>query len=91
MSVVVLQSTVKVNISAYLKTRPSRCALKGRKFSLSFSKEVAKMLRIVLQYIFRHDFLSPHTTIVPGVKNFPSASISCYSVDLAQLLLCLDL
>ena len=49
------------------------------------------MLCIVLQCFFRHDFLSPHTTIVPGVKNFPSASISCYSVDLAQLLPCLDL
>ena len=49
------------------------------------------MLCSVLQCIFRHDFLSPHTTIVPGIENFPSTSISCYSDDLAQLLLCLDL
>ena len=40
------------------------------------------MLCIVLQCIFGHDFLSPRTTIVLGIENFPSASISCYSGDL---------
>jgi len=64
---------------------------KGRKFSLSFSEEAAKVLCIVLQCIFRRDFLSLRTTIVLGIKNFPSASMSCYSGDLAQLLPCLDL
>ena len=29
-------------------------------FSLSFLEEMTKMLHIVLQCIFRHDFLSPH-------------------------------
>ena len=49
------------------------------------------MLCIVLQCIFGRDFLSLCTTIVLGIKNFPSASMSCYSGDLAQLLPCLDL
>ena len=60
-------------------------------FSLSFLEEVAKMLHIVLQCIFRHGFLSPHTTIASGVKNYPSPSMSYCSDDLAQLLPCLDL
>ena len=47
------------------------------------------MLCIVLQCFFGRDFLSPHTTIVPGIENFASTSMSCYSGDLAQLLPCL--
>ena len=47
-------------------------------------------LCVVLQCIFGHDFLSPYTTKVSCVKNYPSASMSCCSDDLAQLLLCLD-
>ena len=64
---------------------------KGRKFSRTFSEEAAKMLCIVLQCIFGHNFLSLHTNIVPGIEIFPSTSMPCYSGDLAQLLLCLDL
>ena len=37
------------------------------------------------------DFLSPRTTIVSGIGNYPSPSMSCCSDDLAQLLPCLDL
>ena len=37
--------------------------------------------------IFECDFLSPCTTIVLGIENYPSASMSCCSDDLAQLLL----
>ena len=39
---------------------------------------------------FGHDFLSPHTTIVLGVENYPSSSMSCCFDDLAHLLPCLD-
>jgi len=49
------------------------------------------MLCIVLQCIFGHNFLSLHTNIVLGIEIFPSTSMPCYSGDLAQLLLCLDL
>ena len=50
------------------------------------------MLCIVLHSIFGHDFLFPCTTVVPGIENFPNASIVLfYSGDLAQLLPCLDL
>ena len=38
--------------------------------SLSFSEEVAKKLRVVLQCIFRRDFLSPRTTTALGVENY---------------------
>ena len=64
---------------------------KGKYFSLSFSEEVAKKLRIVLQCIFGHDFLSPRTTLVSSIENYTSPSMSCCSDDLAQLLPCLDL
>ena len=37
----------------------------------------------VMHCIFGHDFLSPRT-IVLGIKNYPSPSISCCSDDLAQ-------
>ena len=35
--------------------------------------------------IFGHDFLSPRTTIVSGIENYPSPSMSYCSDDLAQL------
>ena len=41
--------------------------------------------------VFGHDFLSPPTTIVVGIENYPSTSMSCCSDDLAQLLPYLDL
>ena len=63
---------------------------KGKYFSLSFSAEAAKKLRVVLQCIFGRDFLSPRTTIASGVENYPSPSMSCCPDDLAQLLPCLD-
>ena len=44
-----------------------------------------------LQCIFGRDFLSPHTTIASGVENYPSASMSRCSDDLALLLPHLDL
>ena len=56
--------------------------------TLSFSEEMAKKLRVVLQFIFGREFLSPHTTIVSGIENYPSPSMSCWSDDLAQLLPC---
>ena len=40
-----------------------------------------------MQCIFGHDFLSPRTTIVPGIENFPSTSMPCYSDDLAHTVL----
>ena len=55
-------------------------------------KGCGKNLRVFfLQHIFGRDFLSPRTTIFSGIENYPSASISCCSDDLAQLLQCLDL
>jgi len=50
-----------------------------------------KIYAIFLQRIFGRDFLSLRTAIFSGVENYPSASISCCSDDLAQLLLCSDL
>ena len=64
---------------------------KGKNFSDSFLEEAAKKLRVVLRCIFGRDFLSPHTTIGSGIKNYPCASMSCCSDDLAQLLPCFDL
>ena len=60
-------------------------------YGLSFRKRWEKKLRVVLQCILGRDFLSLCTTIFSGIKNYPSASISCCSDDLAQLLPCLDL
>ena len=63
---------------------------KGKNFSLSFrggSKKVACCFTVY----FWTDFLSPHTTIVSGVENYPSPSMSCCSDDLALLLPCLVL
>ena len=50
-----------------------------------------KKLHIDLQCIVRCDYLSPHSAIVSGIENYPSASVSHCSDDLAQLLPCLDL
>ena len=50
-----------------------------------------KKLFVVLQCIFGRDFLSPRTTIVSGIENYPSACMSCCSDDLALLLSRLDL
>ena len=46
---------------------------------------------VVLQCIFGRDFLSPRTTLVSGIENYPSTCISCCSDDLSLLLTCLDL
>ena len=64
---------------------------KGKNFGISFSEEAAKKILHVLQCIFRCDFIFPRTTKVSGIKKYPSASMSCCSDDLAQLLPCLDL
>ena len=50
-----------------------------------------KKLFVVLQCIFGRDFLSRRTTIVSGIKNYPSTCMSCCSDDLSLLLLHLDL
>ena len=63
----------------------------GNNYSLSFRRMRKKIYAIFLQRIFGRDFLSPRTTIFSGIENYPSASISCCSDDLAQLLPCLDL
>ena len=49
-----------------------------------------KKLFVVLQCIFGRDFLSPRTTLVSGIENYPSTCISCCSDDLSLLLPCLD-
>ena len=48
-------------------------------------------LGVVLQHIFGRVFLSPRTTIISGIKNYPSTSMSCCSDDLAQSVPRLDL
>ena len=63
----------------------------GNDYGLSFRRMRKKVYAIFLQRIFGRDFLSPRTTIFSGIENYPSASISCCSDDLAQLLPCLDL
>ena len=45
-----------------------------------------KKLRVVLICIFGRDFLSPRSAMVSGIENYPSASMSCCSDDLALLL-----
>ena len=57
----------------------------------SFKECGQKIHVLFLKRIFRCDFLSPHTTIFLGIENYPGASMSCCSDDLAQLLPCLDL
>ena len=63
----------------------------GNNYSLSFRRMRKKIYMFFLQRIFGCDFLSPRTAIFSGIENYPSASISCCSDDLAQLLPCLDL
>ena len=63
---------------------------KGKNFSLSFSEEAAKSYTLFYKCIFGHDFLFQRTTIVSGIENYPSTSVSRHSDDLAQLLPCLD-
>ena len=58
---------------------------------LSFLFRGGDMLRDVLQRIFGRVFLSPRNTIISGIKNYPNASMSCCSDDLALLLPRLDL
>ena len=60
--------------------------MEGQLFSLACSEEVARKLRVGLQCISGRDFLSPRTTVASGVEKYPSASMSCCSDDLAQLL-----
>ena len=57
---------------------------KDENHCLSFPEEVEKS-------IFGRDFLSPRSTIVFGIKNYPSAHMSSCSDDLALLLPHLDL
>ena len=64
--------------------------VEGQVFCLSVSEEAPKKLRVVLQCIFGHDFLSVHTTIALGVENYPSPSMSCCTDDQAQLLPCFN-
>ena len=59
-------------------------------FDISFSEEVVKSY-VLFECIFGCAFLSPRTTKIYGIKNYPSTSMSCCSDDLAQLLPCLDL
>ena len=44
--------------------------MEGQVFS--FLEEAAKKLRVALQCIFGHDFLSSRTTIVLGIKTIPA-------------------
>ena len=53
---------------------------------LLHTQEAANTLRVVLQCIFGCDFLSPCTTKVSSIENYPSCSD-----DLAQLLPCLHI
>ena len=53
-------------------------------YSLSFSVEVGEMLCIVLQCIFGRDFLSPRTTIVSGIKNYPLCLVATYPTVLTS-------
>ena len=57
----------------------------GNNYSLSFRRMQEKIYAILLRRIFGRDFLSLRTTIFSGIENYPSASISCCSDDLAQL------
>jgi len=61
--------------------------MEGQDLSIFFSEEAAKKLRVVLQCIFGCYFPSLCSTDVLGIENYPSASMSCYCDDLAQLLL----
>jgi len=65
-----------------------RSGRQGQQKSMEFlypSEKAPKKLRVVLQCIFERDFLSLHTK-VSGILNHHSASLSCYSDNLAWLL-----
>ena len=67
---------------------------KDKNFGISFMKEAAKKVHVVLQCIFICPCVLQKFRVLktfPGVKNYPSASMSCYSDDLAELLLCIDI
>ena len=63
---------------------------RARTLVFPFLRRLQKVMCCFKMY-FRRDFLSPHPTKVLGMENYLSASMSCCSDDLAQLLLCLDL
>ena len=65
--------------------------MEGQELLSFLSGGGGKKLFVVLQCIFGRDFLSPRTTIVSGIQNYPSACMSCCSDDLALLLPRLDL
>ena len=65
--------------------------MEGQELLSFLSGGGGKKLFVVLQCIFGRDFLSPSTTIVSGIENYPSACISCCSDDLLLLLPRLDL
>ena len=66
-----------------------QCQWKAKKYCLSISEEAEK--KLFAQCIFRRDFPFPRTTIVLGIKNYPSACMSCCPDELALLLPRLDL
>ena len=59
-------------------------SLYGKKFKISVTSAY-------IACATGRDFLSPRTTIFSGIESYPSASISCCSDDLTELLPCLDL
>ena len=65
----------------------------ARTIAFPFRRRQKKVVRCFTMHacVFGCGFLSSHTTIVSGIKNYPSACISCCSNDLLLLLLCLDL
>ena len=63
----------------------------GEQLYSFLSKDAEKNVRDFFTTYFGRDFLSPLTTIFSAIENYPSASISCCSDDLAQLLPFLDL
>ena len=58
--------------------------MEGEKYCLSIPEEAEK--KLITQCIFGRDFPSPRSTIVSGIKNYPSACMSCCFDDLALLL-----
>ena len=49
----------------------------GNNCSLSYRRMWKESYALFLQRIFGRDFLSLHTTIFLGIKNYPSARMSC--------------
>ena len=73
----------------YTECKPNN-KKRGRPGNEANSLSFRRMRKNVMQHIFGHDFLSPCTTIFSGIENYLSASMSCCSDDMAQLLPCLD-